>query len=247
MDKYLYVSMTGASQNLQAMALRANNLSNASTSGFKADLEQARAMPAFGEGLPTRVFSMTESPGQNFDNGALVSTGRDLDAVVDGDGWFTVLDSEGNEAYTRAGSFNFTQDGQLVDAENRPIVGTIGQINLPVPVSKVVIGGDGEISVRLTGAPANQLVPIDRLKVVNPEMRDMFKGTDGLFRMKDGSEADAEFDVSLKTGFVEASNVTPTDEMVGMINLQRQFEMQVKMMREAERNDEAQNRLLMMR
>jgi flagellar basal-body rod protein FlgF len=247
MDKYLYVSMTGASQNLQAMAIRSNNLANANTTGFKADLEQARAMPAFGEGLPSRVFAMTESPSQNFDAGALISTGRDLDVVIDGDGWFAVQDADGNEGYTRSGSFNTTADGQLVDAENRPVIGSIGPVLLPVPVFKIVIGNDGEISVRLTGAPANQLVAIDRLKVVNPPISELAKGTDGLFRMKDGSFQDAVFATRIKTGFVEASNVVPTEEMVNMINLQRQFEMQIKMMKEAERNDESQNRLLSMR
>lgn len=247
MDKYLYVSMTGASQNLQGMALRANNLANANTTGFKADLEQARAMPAFGEGLPTRVFSMTESPSQNFDAGPAVSTENDLDVIIDGDGWFSVLDADGNEAYTRSGSFNFTVDGQLVDAEQRPVVGSIGPVILPVPIAKMVIGGDGEISVRLQGAPETQLVPIDRLKVVNPDIRNMQKGADGLFRTKDGSQPDAEFNVSLKVGFVEGSNVVATEELVNMINLQRQFEMQIKMMKEAERNDESQDRLLRVR
>ncbi|NRA83390.1 MAG: flagellar biosynthesis protein FlgF, partial [Gammaproteobacteria bacterium] len=81
MDKLLYISMSGAKENLNATAVRANNLANAKTSGFKADIEQARSMQAFGEGMATRVFAMTERPAQNFASGPMVTTGRELDVA----------------------------------------------------------------------------------------------------------------------------------------------------------------------
>ena len=67
MDKLLYIAMSGAKQNMQALSINANNLANAKTTGFKADLAQARSMQAFGEGQPSRVFSMTERASQNFE------------------------------------------------------------------------------------------------------------------------------------------------------------------------------------
>ena len=85
MDKLLYIAMSGAKQNMQALSVNANNLANAKTTGFKADLAQARAMQSFGEGMPTRVFSMTERASQNFDSGALLNTGRDLDIAIEGE------------------------------------------------------------------------------------------------------------------------------------------------------------------
>ena len=90
MDHLLYIAMSGAKENMNGMALRSNNLANASTTGFKADFEQARSMQAFGEGLPTRVFSLTERPGQNFDAGAIIMTERELDVAIQGDGWLAV-------------------------------------------------------------------------------------------------------------------------------------------------------------
>ena len=90
MDRLLYIAMSGAKENMNSLAVRGNNLANAATVGFKADLEQARAMQAYGEGLPSRVFSMTESPGQRMDQGGLMTTGRDLDVAIQGDG--TALD-----------------------------------------------------------------------------------------------------------------------------------------------------------
>jgi len=58
MDKMVYIAMSGAKQSLRGLELKANNLANANTTGFKADFAQARSMQAFGEGLPSRVFAM---------------------------------------------------------------------------------------------------------------------------------------------------------------------------------------------
>ena len=85
MDKLLYIAASGASQDLMATGIRSNNLANAQTTGFRAQLEQARAMPAYGEGLPTRVFSMTESPSNNYESGPMIKTDRDLDVAIQGD------------------------------------------------------------------------------------------------------------------------------------------------------------------
>ena len=117
MDKMLYIAMSGAKQNMHALAVTANNLANAKTTGFKADLAQARTMQAFGEGLPTRVFSMTERASQNFGGGSMLSTGRDLDVAIQGDGWLAVQTPEGDEAYTRAGQLRLTETGALETTE----------------------------------------------------------------------------------------------------------------------------------
>ena len=119
MDKMLYVAASGASQDLLASAVRANNLANAQTTGFKSMMQQARAMPAFGDGLPTRVFAMTESPANRYDPGALVQTNRELDVAVEGNGWLSVLDKDGNEAYTRNGSLQLGTNGELLDKQTK--------------------------------------------------------------------------------------------------------------------------------
>lgn len=78
MDHMLYIAMSGAKENMNSLAVRGNNLANANTVGFKSDFEQARSMQAFGEGLPSRVFAMTERPGQNLQHGMLMTTGEIL-------------------------------------------------------------------------------------------------------------------------------------------------------------------------
>lgn len=244
MDRLLYIAMSGAKENMNGISLRANNLANTGTVGFKADFEQARSMQAFGAGLPTRVFSMTESPGQNFDSGAMIITERELDIAIQGDGWFAVQDKEGNEAYTRAGNLQLTPAGMLVTASGLPVMGDDGPIQLPVPLAKMEIGIDGTVSARAQGAPADVLVQVGRIKLVRPELVDVVKGNDGLFRRKDGEVAEASADVALLHGAYEGSNVNAIGEMTSMISLQRQFELQVKMMKQAEKMDQQQNQLL---
>ena len=244
MDKFLYISASGAKQDLLGTAVRANNLANVQTLGFKAQLEQARAMPAFGEGLPTRVFSMTESPTNNYDGGAMIQTDRELDVAVQGNGWFSVLDNQGNEAYTRAGSLQLGPDGALQDASGNQVVGDVGAIFLPIPVSNINIASDGTIAVRPQGAPLTVLEEIGRLKLVNPNVQDMVRGEDGLFRLQGGQVADEDPTVSVQTGMLEGSNVNAIDEMVNMISLQRHYELQVKMMKKAETLDQRGNMML---
>src|SRR5690606_38330751 len=122
MDRLLYIAMSGAKENMNGISIKANNLANTGTTGFKADLEQARAMQAFGEGLPSRVFSLTERPGQNFDDGALLITERELDIAVNGQGWFAVQDGDGNEAYSRAGNLQLSPTGVLQTASGLPVI-----------------------------------------------------------------------------------------------------------------------------
>ena len=244
MDKLLYIAASGAKQDLMGTAVRANNLANANTTGFRAQLEQARAMPAFGEGLPTRVFAMTESPANNFESGAMTPTGRQLDLAIQGQGFFTVMDEQGNEAYTRAGSMRMGPEGQIQDASGNMVMGDFGPIFVPIPVSNINIAKDGTISVRPQGAPENALEAIGRLKLVNPQTADLQRGNDGLFRLKSGDAADASAVVRIESGMLEGSNVNAIDEMVKMMELQRHYELQVKFMKKAGELDRQSNRLL---
>ncbi len=240
----LYIAASGAKQDLLATGVRANNLANAQTTGFKAQLEQARAMPAYGEGLPTRVFSMTESPSNDYEGGAMVQTGRDLDVAVQGKGWFAVQDAQGNEAMSRDGSFQMGPDGVLTDMHGNIVQGGNGPIYLPVPLDNLNISSDGTISVRPVGAPENVSQEVGRLKLVNPALTDIERGRDGLFRMKDGSVAQADAQVQVRSGMVEGSNVNAVEEMVDMIGLQRHYEMQVKLMKKADELSTRGNELL---
>ena len=263
MDKLLYIAMSGAKQNMHALSVNANNLANAKTTGFRADLANARSMQAFGEGMPSRVFSLTERSGQNFDRGALLTTGRDLDLAIEGEGWIAVqaqgpssnvgaqagLQQIGqtnttNEAYTRFGQLKLSAEGMLETSNGHPVIGENGPINIPLPVRNITISRDGTIMIQPEGAPATVQEEVGRIKLVNPDNRSLEKGNDGLFRLKNGAIAEADINVKVANGALESSNVNPIGEMTDMIALQRQFEMQLKMMKTAEEIDSSAASLL---
>ncbi len=232
MDRALFLAMSGAKQNMQAMQLRANNLANVSTTGFRADLEQARSMQAYGEGLPSRVFSMTERPGHNFAQGSVITTGSDLDITIEGQGWISVMDKTGKEGLTRNGNFNVGPSGLLSNSSGHLVLGDTGApITLPIPVSKVEIGRDGTISVVPMGAPADAMEVVDRIKLTRTPNQSLYKDVNGLFRSKDPNATyDADANVTVLTGVLEGSNVNTVGEMTSLIELQRQFEMQTTML-----------------
>ncbi|WP_434558119.1 flagellar basal body rod protein FlgF [Pseudomonas sp. Z5-35] len=243
MDKYLYVAMTGASQNALAQRAHANNLANISTNGFQKDLEQARSMPVFGDSFPARAFAMSERPATDFTPGALIETGRDLDVAVSGPGWMAVQNPDGGESYVRTGSLNVDALGVLRAGNGMPVMGNGGPIAVP-PEQKIEIGQDGTISIRAMGEGPRVMAEVDRIKLVNPDLKTMTKGLDGSIRSKDGQAAPIDANVQLVSGFQEASNVNAVDEMTSVLALAKQFELHVKMMTTAKEGDEAMARVL---
>ncbi|PTQ69978.1 flagellar basal body rod protein FlgF [Pseudomonas sp. GV071] len=233
MDKMLYVAMTGASQNTMAQRAHANNLANISTNGFRRDFEQARSMQVFGDSFPSRVYAMSERPGTDFTPGTLQDTGNPMDVAVSGEGWMAVQGLDGKEAYVRTASLKIDGLGQLRTGSGLPVLGNGGPISVP-PEQKVEIGQDGTITIRALGEAPNVLAEVDRIKLVNPDLKQMEKGLDGMIHYKGTTPPLADTNVKLESGFVETSNVNAVEEMTSILSLSRQFELQVKMMRTAE-------------
>lgn len=243
MDRVIYVAMSGAKETLLAHAANTNNLANANTPGFVADLQQARSMPVFGDGMPTRVYSLTDSPGLDFSRGALVHTGRDLDVAVNGEGWFAIQSKDGSEAYTRRGDLKIDINGLLTTGNGLPVLGNGGPIAIP-PAESLFIGPDGTISIKPLGQAANELAVVDRIKMVNPDNNQLEKGADGLVRQRSGAEADADAEVTLATGTIESSNVNIVNSMVDMIELSKRYELQIKVMSKSEKMEESSTSIL---
>jgi flagellar basal-body rod protein FlgF len=238
MDSVLYLSSSAAREIMQAQAVHANNLANAATGGFKADFAQARAMQVYGDGYPGRVYAATENPATDLSPGSLDQTGRNLDVAIDGDGWLAVMRPDGTEAYTRSGSLQVDSAGMLRTARGEPVLGDGGVIALP-PFETVLIGGDGTVTVQPQGQEPNNLVQVDRLKLVRPEAGALVKGTDGLFARADGLAEPPAAGVSVVSGMLENSNVNVVHEMTEILALAREFEIQLRLMQAAEQNDQA--------
>ncbi|HEY3598450.1 MAG TPA: flagellar basal-body rod protein FlgF [Paraburkholderia sp.] len=249
MDRLIYTAMTGAAQALDQQAVVANNLANASTTGFRAQLSNFRSVPmSFGDGSTvndstTRTFVLSATPGADFKAGPIQQTGNPLDVAVEGPGWLSVQTPDGNEAYTRGGNLHVDQNGQIVTANNLPVIGNGGPIAVP-PQSEVSIGKDGSISVIAPGDPPNAIALVDQLKLVNPDAATLTRGDDGLFHTADGNPADPDPNVVVVPGSLEGSNVNPVAAMVSMIANARQFQMQTKLMQTADQNEQSANQLL---
>ncbi|WP_456374379.1 flagellar basal-body rod protein FlgF [Thiolapillus sp.] len=245
MDRMLYIAMTGGREIMNSQAVNTNNLANASTTGFRADLESFTSIPVWGDVHPDRVYAAAEGMGVDLSGGAIRSTGRDLDVAIKGDGWIAVQAPNGSEAYTRAGDLRVDAFGILTTGAGYPVLGEGGPIAVP-PNGQLTIGADGTITVQPLGQVVNALAIVDRIKLVNPPGSALIKGEEGLMQMRDGSQAQADAGVTLASGALESSNVNAVESMVRMIELARQFEMQVKMMKTAEDNDRAAAKLMSM-
>lgn len=241
MDRMIYIGMAGARAVADAQGVVANNLANANTTGFRADLQQLKSRAQSGPGYDSRAYASVDSPGSNFASAPLIATGRDLDVGIQGEGWIAVQAADGTEGYTRGGDLQVSAGGILTNGAGHPVLGNSGPVAIP-PADRIVIGKDGTVSAKLLGQ--GTLVVLDRIKLVNPPNAQLSKSNDGLFRLKGGAEADVDAAVTLVAGAVESSNVSSVESLVQMMSLARLFEMQVKVMKEAESTDSASSQLL---
>lgn len=245
MDRLIYTAMTGAKQSFLQQAGVAQNLANAATTGYRAMEHKFRAVQVQGGELPTRAFTINASVANTFEQGPLMATGRSLDVAVKGAGWITVQTADGGEAYTRNGALQVNANGQLQTAAGLNVMGDGGPIAIP-PDNRVTIAPDGTVSVvPLFGTPNNSN-PVGRIKLVNPPENMLARGDDGLFRQTNGQPAVADANVKLAPETLEGSNVNSVDAMVNLISLARQFEMQVKMLQNADANARSAAQILSM-
>jgi len=247
MDRALYIAMSGAKQNTVSQTAHANNLANASTTGFRSDYTQSRAQPVFGDHFPTRAFAMAERPASDLRQGPLQETGRPLDVSIEGEGWFVVQGADGEEAYTRSGDLSVDPQGRLLNGRGLQLMAGGGPAVLP-PFESIEIARDGTISIQGRGEEADAIAEVLQLRMVNPDSKTLEKGTDGLFRIRGRQPGDpgAKIDpnMSLVSGFVEGSNVNAVTELTQVLAMNRQYEMQVKLMKTADENSAATTQLL---
>jgi flagellar basal-body rod protein FlgF len=173
-------------------------------------------------------------------------TGRSLDVAITGQGWFSVQTPSG-EAYTRGGSFAVNAQGLLVTVQGGlPVLGDNGR---PIEVpdrGQVTFTSDGAVNALGAGDDPTEVQQIGRLKLVDPPQSELRQGPDGLFRVGQGEGVPAQADprVHVVSGFVEQSNVSPAQAMVGMISNSRRFDMQMKVISDASSNEDQGNSIL---
>lgn len=250
MDHAIYTAMGAASQTLNQQAVTASNLANASTPGFRAQLNAMRAVPVQGLSLPTRTLVVETTPGADMTPGELDFTSRPLDVAVQQNGWLAVQSADGSEGYTRNGNIQVSPTGQLT-IQGHPVMGEGGPLAVPEG-SQVTIAADGTISALTPGDAPNTVSPVGKLKLVQADGKEVVRGDDGLFRVSPAAQAtrgqtlQADPAIRVMSGVLEGSNVKPAAAMADMIASARRFEMQMKVIGSVDENAQRANQLLSM-
>ncbi len=247
MDKLVYTAASGLRALMAAQAATANNMANASTTGFRADRVvfqevELKGQKVFEARNPTseEVTDADRSPG------AIQQTGRPLDVAMAGnDTWLAVQAADGEEAYTRRGDLTIAASGVLQTGDGFPVIGGSGPVTVP-PATSVTIAADGSILFVPQGGDPGQPQILDRLKLASTTGTDTVKGLDNLLRVRGGGALPDDLGAKVQPGALEASNVNATKVLVDMIENQRAYEVQANLLKEARTMDESSASLMRM-
>jgi flagellar basal-body rod protein FlgF len=202
------------------MDVVANNMANINTTGFKGEqiLFEEYVMPvARDQDFPTldQPLSYVQDWATMHDlsGGGMVQTGSELDVGLNGDGFFAVQTPAG-ERWTRAGTFQLSANGTLVDASGNPVLGTGGPIQFGPEENGILIAADGAIS--------SSAGPKGRLRLVEfANAQELLREGSNLFS---GGTPVAATNTRAMQGFIEKSNVSGVTEMAEMIRVTRAYE-----------------------
>ncbi len=238
MDKVAYTSLSALRGAMQRQAAIANNLANASTTGFRAEMSSVRSLWVQGGGLESRAPAAEEVVAADMKAGTIAETGRDLDIAIVGNQMLAVQGPEGDEAYSRRGDLQRADTGLLTTGDGHPVIGNQGPITLP-PADSVKIDPDGKIWIVPVGGDPNLPQEIDRLKLASTEGFKVKKAVDGLFRVEGefGTILPNDPTAKLQPKSLEGSNVDVTKALVEMIEASRAWDQQVKLISSAQEID----------
>jgi flagellar basal-body rod protein FlgG len=242
----LHVARTGLEAQNTRMQVIAHNLANIGTTGFKRDRadfetlayqdlrvagQRSGGETAFAVGLNLGTGVAVQGTSRVQTQGSLTTSGNAFDVALDGDGYFQVELPGGAQGYTRAGNFTLSADGQLVTAQ-----GYAAQPNIQVPTGaqSITIAPDGTVSAVLQGdsAPAE----LGQLTIASFANSAGLQAKGDNFLLETAASGAAEVGVAgtegrgnIRQGMLEASNVNVVEELVEMIEAQRAYEINSKM------------------
>lgn len=242
----LHVARTGLEAQDQRMRVIANNLANVGTTGFKRDRanfatlayqdarvagQQSSGETAYAAGLNLGTGVGIQSTTRIETQGTLETTGNSYDLALDGDGYFQVALPGGQLGYTRAGNFTRSSDGQLVTSQGYAVQ---PPITVPEGTTSVTVATDGTVSAQIAGqAEASQIGQITIASFVNPGG---LQAASDNFMMETGASGAAQIGIAgeggrghVRQGMLEGSNVNIVEELVDMIETQRAYEVNSKM------------------
>jgi flagellar basal-body rod protein FlgF len=243
MDRVIYVAMTGAREVTRQQAAVSHNLANVSTHGFKQEFSVFRALPVVGEGAKTRAFVAETTPRTDFSQGAIQHDRPPLDVALRVPAGSRCRTPAARRPIPAWGICRSARTASCKPPTASMCMGDAGPLALP-PDQDVLIAKDGTVSTVPIGQNLTGVAIAGRIKLVNPPEADLKRGEDGLFRLAGGQPAEADANVQLISGALETSNVNPAEALVNMVSLARQFEMQMKVLGNAEDNHRSADKVL---
>lgn len=237
MDRLVHTAMTAMRGAMARQTAIANNLANANTTGFRAEIANASTTWLNGPGVNARAQASEQVIAADMASGTVTQTGNPLDIALNGDALLTVQAPDGDEAYTRRGDLKMSESGLLITGDGNPVLGEGGPITLP-PADSITIAKDGGIWIVPQGGDPAQSQQIDKLKLASPQGSQIAKGLDGLFREKNGGVLPSDPDATVTAEALEGSNVNPTLALVQMIEASRGWETQMKLVSTAKEMDD---------
>jgi flagellar basal-body rod protein FlgF len=243
MDRLIYTSLTAMRGSMARQTAIANNLANAQTPGFRADMAEAQSLWLTGSGVGARAMSSEEVLGADMRPGSITSTGRDLDIAMEGDALLVVQAKDGEEAYTRRGDLQISSSGLLTTGDGSPVQGGQGPVTIP-PADSISIDTEGRVWIVPQGGDPENPQEVDRLRLATPAGSTIAKGLDGLFRVKGGGILPDDPEARLLTRSIEGSNVAATSALVDMIEASRSWDTQLKLVSDARDMDSATANLM---
>ncbi len=244
----LHVARTGLDAQNTKMQVIANNLANVNTTGFKKDradfqtlaYQQLVAAGAssdtenkFATGLSLGTGVSVAGTSKSMTQGTLSQTGNALDLAVQGNGFFQLQRPDGTIAYTRDGNFTQTAEGTVVSSDGLPL---IPQIQIPEGTTGITIGNDGMVSATVSGqSEPTQIGQIELANFSNPAGLQAIGDNLLLETAASGAPqvgvAGLEGRGNITQGSLEGSNVNTVEELVDMIETQRGYEVNSKMIK----------------
>lgn len=243
MDRLIYTSLSAMRGSMARQTAIANNLANAQTPGFRADMASAQSLWLDGSGLDARAMASEEVLGADMKAGTVTATGRDLDIAMQGDALLVVQAANGEEAYTRRGDLQVSPSGLLTTGDGHPVQGGQGPVTIP-PADAISIDQQGRVWIVPQGGDPENPQEVDRLRLATPAGSEIAKGLDGLFRVKGGGILPDDPEARLLTRSIEGSNVTATSALVEMIEASRSWDTQLKMIGDVRDMDSATANLM---
>jgi flagellar basal-body rod protein FlgF len=218
----LYTATRGMSNILAKQDAHAQNLANATTTGFKLSRLVTRTEVAIGRNDKNQLHQDENQTLANrytsFLQGPMVKTGNELDFALASPGFFAV-ESEDGTAYTRNGSFSMNSSGELVTLSGRRVLDENG--------SPILLRGEGSVQIMDDGGLFREGKSVARIGVAEfADNNQLVPAAEGLFKNPDPDRnpARAAASVGVKQGFLEGSNVDPIHAMVSMIAEFRNYE-----------------------